>query len=62
MRKKEEATSKDNTKAFTVIEREIIVDGTKVNLKSIFTGQRRIEDALENIIKRKMEKDGLKAG
>ena len=37
--------------------REITIDKTKYNVKSVFTGQTNLEDALINIIRRKMEEN-----
>jgi len=37
-----------------VVEREIVIKGLKIHLKSVFKEQTTLEKALENIIKRKM--------
>jgi len=36
------------------IERDIVIKGTHIRIKSIFTGQRSLDDALQNIIKLRM--------
>ena len=34
--------------------REIIVNNTKIHIKSVFTGQRNFDDALQSIVMRRM--------
>lgn len=36
------------------IDREIVVDDTRIHIKSIFTGQTRLEEAMKKIIIRKL--------
>jgi len=42
--------TKTNQTEFT-IERDIVINGAHIRIKSIFTGQRSLDDALQNIIK-----------
>lgn len=46
---KPERESKDE-----IIEREIIINNTRIHIKSIFTGQTRLDEAMKNIIVRKL--------
>ncbi|MCL2336188.1 MAG: hypothetical protein FWC60_02075 [Firmicutes bacterium] len=43
-----------------VVEREIVINGLKIHLKSVFKPQTTLEKALENIIKRKISAPPVK--
>lgn len=37
-----------------IVEREIVINNTKIHIKSIFTGQTRLDEAMKKIITRKL--------
>ena len=36
------------------VEREIVINNTRIHIRSIFTGQTRLDEAMKNIITRKV--------
>ena len=42
-----------------VIEREMIIGKTKIHIKSVFSDQRKLDDALASIVKKKLKSSHL---